>query len=168
MNGVLVRVFGGGAVAGGVMVALYLDVCCLNRPFDDWVQERVRLEGDSVLTILKRVRTGEWQLISSEAILVELEKMQNLEKKTSILNLLVLATRMQEINEAVEERSQQLEKLGFGLFDSFHLACAEASGADIFLSTDDRLLKTARRHELQLKVAISNPVVWLIQVLQEQ
>jgi hypothetical protein len=39
---------------------------------------------------------------------------------------------------------------------------------DIFLSTDDRLLKTARRHEHQLKVAIRNPVVWLIEVLQEQ
>jgi hypothetical protein len=75
---------------------------------------------------------------------------------------------MQEINQGVEERSRQLEGLGFGLFDSFHLACAEASGADIFLSTDDRLLKTARRHELQLNVAISNPVVWLIAVLQEQ
>lgn len=31
------------------MVAVYLDVCCLNRPFDDWAQERVRLEKDSVL-----------------------------------------------------------------------------------------------------------------------
>jgi len=66
------------------MVAVYLDVldvCCLNRPFDDWVQERLRLEGDSVLTILERVRTGEWQLISSEAITVELEKMRNLEMR---------------------------------------------------------------------------------------
>ncbi|MEB3831498.1 PIN domain-containing protein [Phormidium sp. CCY1219] len=149
------------------MVAVYLDVCCLNRPFDDWAQERVRLEGDSVLTILERVRTGEWQLISSEAITVELEKMRNLEKKTSILSLLALATQMQEINPTVEERSQQLEQFGFGLFDSFHLACAEAAGADIFLSTDDRLLKTARRYASKLKVAISNPVVWLIQVLQE-
>ncbi|WP_246198713.1 hypothetical protein [Sodalinema gerasimenkoae] len=97
-----------------MIVAVYLDVCCLNRPFDEWVQERVR--------------TGEWQLISSEAILVELEKMRNLEKKASIFNLLALATRMQEINQAVEERSRQLEGLGFGLFDSFHLAGAEASG----------------------------------------
>lgn len=151
---------------GGWMVAVYLDVCCLNRPFDDWAQERVRLEGDSVLAILERVRTGEWQLISSEAIAVELGKMRNLEKKTSILSLLALATQMQDINPTVEERSQQLEGFGFGLFDSFHLACAEAAGADIFLSRGDRLLKTARRYASQLKVAISNPVVWLIQVLQ--
>ncbi|WP_072622382.1 hypothetical protein [Spirulina major] len=150
------------------MVAVYLDVCCLNRPFDDWMQERVRLEGDSVLSILERVRRGEWQLIASEAIAVELEKMQNLEKKASILDLLGLATGRQEINAAVEERSRQLEDLGFALFDSFHVACAEAAGADIFLSTDDRLLKTARRCGDQLNVKIGNPVVWLIEVLQEQ
>jgi hypothetical protein len=150
------------------MVAVYLDVCCLNRPFDDWMQERVRLEGDSVLSILERVRRGEWQLIASDAIAVELEKMRNLEKKTSILDLLGLATRRQAINAAVEERSRQLEGLGFGLFDSFHLACAEAAGADIFLSTDDRLLKTARRHERRLEVATGNPAVWLIKVLQDR
>jgi len=68
----------------------------------------------------------------------------------------------------VEERSRQLEDLGFALFDSFHVACAEAAGADIFLSTDDRLLKTARRCGDQLNVTIGNPVVWLIEVLQEQ
>ena len=145
---------------------IYLDVCCLNRPFDDWAQERVRLEGDSIVSIIQRVRAGEWQLISSEAIVVELGKMRNLEKKTSIIKLLALANISQKIDETVDERSQELESLGFGLFDSFHLACAEAAKADIFLSTDDRLLKNARRHEHELKVAVNNPVIWLISVLQ--
>ncbi len=27
---------------------IYLDVCCLNRPFDDWTQERIRLEGEAI------------------------------------------------------------------------------------------------------------------------
>jgi len=54
------------------MVSIYLDVCCLNRPFDDWTQERVRLKGDTILSIIERVRAGQWQLIGSEAIAVEL------------------------------------------------------------------------------------------------
>ncbi len=148
------------------MVYIYLDVCCLNRPFDDWSQERIRLEGDSILSIIQRVRAGEWQLISSEAIAVELGKMRNLEKKASIIKLLELATLTQQIDEGVDQRSQEIESLGFGLFDSFHLACAEAAKADIFLSTDDRLLKNARRHEHQLKVVVNNPAIWLINVLQ--
>ncbi|GAB4292692.1 MAG: PIN domain-containing protein [Oscillatoriaceae cyanobacterium] len=150
------------------MWSIYLDVCCLNRPFDDWSQERIRLEGDSVLSIIERVRLGQWQLISSEAITLELEKMPNLGKKESIINLLDLATSHQDIDENVDNRSQELENLGFGLYDSFHLACAEAAMADIFLSTDDRLLKNARRHEKHLKVPVENPVIWLINIWQPE
>ncbi len=133
---------------------IYFDVCCLNRPFDDWAQERVRLEGESILSIMERISAGEWQLVSSEAIAVELEKMRNLEKREDILNLLQWATHKVVIDEDIDRRSRELERLGFGLFDSFHLACAEAAQVDIFLSTDDRLLKNALRHRVTLKVAV--------------
>jgi len=59
---------------------IYLDVCCLNRPFDDWTQERIRLEGEAILSIMERIRAKKWQLVTSEAITVELGKMRNLEK----------------------------------------------------------------------------------------
>ncbi|WP_414541249.1 hypothetical protein [Nostoc sp. CCY0012] len=63
---------------------IYLDVCCLNRPFDDWIQERIRLEGEAILRIMERIRAGEWQLVTSEAISVELERMRNLDKLENI------------------------------------------------------------------------------------
>jgi len=151
-----------------MMYKIYLDVCCLNRPFDDWTQERVRLEGDSISNIIKRISTGQWQLITSDAIAVELEKMRNMEKKEGILKIIELATIRQEIDENIDRRSQELENLGFGLYDSFHLACAEAAQADIFLSTDDRLLKNALRHQDNLKVGVSNPTMWLIKFLQSK
>lgn len=34
---------------------IYLDVCCLNRPFDDQTQDRIHLEAEAVLTILKYI-----------------------------------------------------------------------------------------------------------------
>jgi predicted nucleic acid-binding protein len=134
------------------LLKIYLDVCCLNRPFDDWAQERIRLEGETVLSILERIRAGQWQLINSDAIAVELGKMRNLEKREQILKLVEFATMMQAIDEAIDSRAQQLESLGFGLFDAFHLACAEVALADVFLSTDDRLLRNALRHRDRLKV----------------
>ncbi|MDF5724538.1 MAG: hypothetical protein PUP91_29565 [Rhizonema sp. PD37] len=143
---------------------IYLDVCCLNRPFDDWTQERIRLEGEAILSIMERISAKKWQLVTSEAITVELEKMRNLEKLENILKLLEFATITININEEVDLRSQQLENLGFSLYDSFHIVCAEVAQVDIFLSTDDRLLKNALRHQGVLKIAVDNPISWLMKL----
>jgi len=48
--------------------------------------------------------------------------------------------------------------------DSLHLALAEASGASFFLTTDDRLLHSAKK--MDLRVTILNPVPWLIEVTE--
>jgi hypothetical protein len=50
------------------MKKIYLDVCCFNRPFDNQTQERIRLEAEAILLILKRFELGEWQWISSETM----------------------------------------------------------------------------------------------------
>jgi hypothetical protein len=33
-------------------VKVYLDVCCLKRPFDDQTQPRIRMETEAVLSLL--------------------------------------------------------------------------------------------------------------------
>lgn len=147
---------------------VYLDVCCLNRPFDSWQQERVRFEGEAVLAILERVRVTEWQLQSSEAIEAELERLSNPEKLESIFQLLKLATTIVVLDQQIDVRSQTLEKLGFRLYDSFHIACAEVTQVDVFLTTDDRLLKRATRYKDDIQVQVSNPVTWLMNVLQTE
>ncbi|MDF2439948.1 MAG: hypothetical protein JWN98_932 [Abditibacteriota bacterium] len=38
---------------------IYLDVCCLKRPFDDQGQDRIHLESEAVLLILAHVEAGE-------------------------------------------------------------------------------------------------------------
>ncbi|UKO99081.1 hypothetical protein [Nostoc sp. UHCC 0870] len=45
---------------------IYLDVCCLNRPFDDQTQERILLETEAVRIILAHCQIGEWQLLGSK------------------------------------------------------------------------------------------------------
>jgi hypothetical protein len=51
------------------MPRIYLDVCCLNRPFDDQTQDRVHLEAEAVILILTHCQAGEWEWISSEAVI---------------------------------------------------------------------------------------------------
>ncbi|OIP67582.1 MAG: hypothetical protein AUK43_18930 [Oscillatoriales cyanobacterium CG2_30_40_61] len=147
---------------------LYLDVCCLNRPFDDWSQERNRLEGETILSIFERIVAKEWELISSEAIEAELLKMKNLDKLQNIQGLLSLATTSIMLNSSIDQRSQELENLGFGLYDSFHIACAEIARVDVLLTTDDRLLNRVTRYIDHLNVAISNPIIWLMSVFHTE
>jgi len=53
---------------------IYLDVCCLNRPFGDQTQERIRLEAEAVMLILNRCQNTQWQILGSEVIDDELEQ----------------------------------------------------------------------------------------------
>ncbi|AOW99990.1 hypothetical protein BJP34_11465 [Moorena producens PAL-8-15-08-1] len=141
---------------------IYLDVCCLNRPFDDWRQDRIRLEGQTILDIFKRFSSEEWKLVSSEAIEAELNRMVNLDKLDRIRKLLQVAENKIILTEEIDKRSQEIEKLGFGLYDSFHIACAETAKVDVLLTTDDRLLKKAIKYSHLLKVKLDNPVTWLM------
>ncbi len=58
---------------------IYLDVCCLNRLFDDQTQERIRLGSEAVLLILERCQSGEWELIGSEAMDYEILRIPDTE-----------------------------------------------------------------------------------------
>lgn len=108
------------------------------------------------------------QLISSEAIEAELERLPNPDKLANILNLLTLASDSVILDDAIDQRSQILEGLGFGLYDAFHIACAESTQVDALLTTDDRLLKRALRYKDDIKVQLNNPVTWLMNVLKAE
>ena len=51
---------------------IYLDTSCLNRPFDDQRQLRVRLEAEAVIYILEQIDNTHWKEISSEMVDIEL------------------------------------------------------------------------------------------------
>lgn len=145
---------------------IYLDVCCLNRSLDDALQERIRLEAEAVLLIYRKCRIGEWQFITSEIIDLEIAQTQNQQRLKQLQLAVAIAHTRVLSNEAIKQRTTQLTQLGFKPFDAAHLASAEAGSADIFLTTDDRLLRRAERHQNQLSVAVKNPVNWFIEVNQ--
>jgi predicted nucleic acid-binding protein len=62
-------------------------------------------------------------------------------------------------------RAQELKAMGVRTYDALHLACAEQATVDIFLTTDDRVLRIATRHTAQLKVRVANPLAWLLEVI---
>ena len=53
---------------------LYLDNCYYNRPFDDQTQDRIHLESEAVLAILKAGENGNIQIFSSPVRSMEIDK----------------------------------------------------------------------------------------------
>ena len=62
------------------------------------------------------------------------------------------------------ERAEQLETWGITALDALHLACAESGEADVFLTTDDKLLSKTAAYAEQLRVRVENPLAWLREV----
>jgi len=143
---------------------IYLDVCCFNRPFDDQTQERVRLESEAVLLILGCCQRGEWQLMGSEAIALEINQTHDSERRSQLQALAALATLQVTVDESIQIRAGLLVQQRLRTFDALHLACAEANGATVFLTTDDRLVRWAGRQSDMLQVKVANPANWLLEV----
>ncbi|MBD2569243.1 PIN domain-containing protein [Anabaena lutea] len=145
---------------------IYLDTCCLNRPFDDQMQSRIYVEAQAIMTILSQCQSENWKLINSSALISELNQTPDLERLQNVKKLLLIA-KIKVINSVfIENRATELQKLGFSSYDATHIASAERSQADIFLTTDDRLLKKSQKYSQLINVKINNPVQWLAEVIQ--
>lgn len=144
---------------------VYFDVCCLNRPFDDQSHDRIKLEADAILSMLNRCQIGEWTLIGSEVIDIEISKIPDDEKRKKVGILASIAHSRIIVDEEIEKRAIEISHLKFRAFDSLHIACAEKSDTDIMLTTDDDLLKKALENIDFFKIRIENPAKWLMEVI---
>lgn len=98
-----------------------LDVCCMNRPFDDQTQDRVRLESEAILAALGRCQRGEWHLVGSEAIDYEISKIPDEDRRQKVLVLASLARSRVSLDEKVVQRGFLLQEAGFTALDALHI-----------------------------------------------
>lgn len=131
----------------------YLDSCCYNRPFDDQSQLRIYYESWAVFTLILRGWFGFCDLIGSDILLLELRHR---------LLPLMLYSNVREVvpyDEAIRRRAEQIRNAtNIKTMDSLHLASAEAGKADIFLTTDDRLIKASAK--ISLSCWVTSPLTY--------
>jgi len=140
---------------------IYLDACCLNRPFDDDSQPRIHIEAEAILWILTQARSEAWDWVGSVVLLDEIDRMPDPGRKVRVQLLLQDLSRIVPVSRAIEARGEELENLGFKAYDALHIASAEAGNADVLLTTDDRMVKLAHREADKLGISVINPVDWL-------
>ena len=143
------------------MRRVYLDVCCLNRPFDTQEQDRLRLEAEAVLLILKHCEAGEWHWVTSAVVHHEVDAVPNWDRRYRLKEMLKRADTCVSLSDAMVERGEELQGMGLKAYDALHVACTEHTHVDVFLTTDDRLRRVATRNARHLKVRVENPLTWL-------
>jgi predicted nucleic acid-binding protein len=144
---------------------IYLDVCCLCRPFDDQSQERVQVESEAVKVIIYRCQRGVYTMAGSEAIEIELAGIANHAKLTEVIAVYSVYRNYLPMDVRVEKRSLELRLLGLDEFDSLHLALAETFSQDVLLTTDDDFIKKATR--IKTNIPVKNPRAWLMEIENE-
>lgn len=144
----------------------YLDVCCLNRPFDDQTQTRIHLEAEAILLIIQSAEDNEWQWISSDVVAYEISKAPHEERQERLWALESRSTARLALTDSILQQAARFLHLGFSTYDALHLTFAESAEVDVFLTTDDKLLRRAQRYREEIKIPVANPLSWLQEVMK--
>lgn len=143
---------------------IYFDCCCYNRPFDNPSSNRIHDETEAVLSLINRCLRGNGAIIGSTILQMEIDKINDPRKKYKVLSLYQANTLFIPYTESIKNRAIELcSKTSIRLMDSLHIASAESGNADVFLSTDDKLVRACSK--LQLQVRVMNPATYLAEVI---
>jgi predicted nucleic acid-binding protein len=143
---------------------IYLDNCCFNRPYDEQLQAKIKLETEAKQFIQDLVKLNEIELLWSYVLDFENSRNSSDEKRLSIQSWKRLAIQNILENETILKRMDKLEDLGFRSLDALHISCAMEGKAHIFLTTDNGILT---RKNLVKEIRLMNPIHFFEERLDE-
>ena len=123
---------------------IYLDMCCFNRPYDDQTQSRIRLETEAKVLLQQKIKNAQCDLLWSATLDFECSNNPYEEHRHAIHQWRNLAIEIVVADATVVSNALELAKHGLDHYDALHIASAKAGIADLFVSTDDRLIKKVR------------------------
>ena len=140
------------------MKKIYLDACCLNRPYDNLEQVRVKLESEAILTIFEAIKNSKFSWTSSEILIYELTLNPDKIKMEKTILFTKMALNKISFTEEVKEYAKKILDLGFDLMDAYHISSAVSNEIDFFISTDDKLIKRGTKHKNSFNIRFLNPL----------
>ena len=145
---------------------VYLDVCCLCRPFDKFLNHRFFPESEAVHTILELCKQ-DYSLVSSQVIKDEIRMITNPEKRNRVLNLLSIANEYVILDDNIVFRARIFNNAGLRTLDALHLASAESVDA-AFITSDDKIIKIISTNKTLCSIPVYNPVYWVMEVQNDR
>jgi predicted nucleic acid-binding protein len=139
---------------GGMkLLRVYMDNCCFNRPYDEQTLLKIKLETQCKLNIQKLIMDKKIELIWSFIISYENAMNPFIEKRIQIAEWRKRAVIDCGLTDEILEKSKELMKYGLRLKDSLHVSCAVSSGADYFITSDNKIINKKIN-----EIKIINPV----------
>ena len=120
---------------------IYPDASVLNRIFDDQTQPRIYFESSAVLILFEFIENNIADLVSSDILLYENDRNPFEERRIFVNFVISNVKEFIKIDKNILTSAKEIENNGIKKMDALHLACAEKSSAEYFLTCDDRIIK---------------------------
>jgi predicted nucleic acid-binding protein len=140
-------------------IRVYLDSCCLNRPFDDPFTPLIRLEIEAKNHVQRQILDGNIELAWSFILDHENDDNPFEERKKAIAPWKYRAIIHIDVDEDIIHRALAITKYGIRGKDALHIACAIKAQCRYFLTTDKKILN--KRIE---GITLMNPVEYIQEV----
>ncbi len=139
---------------------IYLDYNCFQRGFDDLRQTRIKMEALACQEIFTQAEVNQVTLVWSFMHQDETLLCPFPQRKYAVLAIAnVCQVKISPQVEIINLAKSFQQKTKLSSKDAIHMAAAEQSEADFFLSCDDNLIKQALK--LNLQTAIMNPIDYI-------
>ena len=137
---------------------IYFDTCCYNRPYDDQMQSKVRMESEAVKNIVKLAQWYGYTIFGSKTLEIEIGRISDLRKYNDVLGFYrrTVTDRAYLKKNVFEQIAPMALQAGIRGLDVFHLCFSVSAEADYLVTADDGFLKVASR--MNLPIEVINPV----------
>ena len=146
------------------MLKLYLDNCCYSRPLDDLTQEKKKAEAQAIKVIINKYCNNEFKVYTSDALVFEMKNIKDIIKRAKVLEVYNKLNLINiEFSDKIIRIAHEIRKYNIKNMDSLHIAYAESSEIDYFITTDRLLINASNRADLKVKVI--NPINFIMEVI---
>jgi hypothetical protein len=107
-----------------------------------------------------RIEAGDVDLVSSSVLEYENSRNPFPWRRSWVTHCNELAKLHQSVNVEIKQRAEELEQDGLKAMDALHVACAEGTESDYFLTCNDRIIQRYNGENLR----VLNPVNFVLEV----
>ena len=111
---------------------------------------------------MEKAVSGAITIIGSSTLLYENSRNPFAERKERVSSYLDIASKIIAVSDNVKIRAVSLEGAGIDPIDALHLACAEAGGAEYFVTCDDNIVKKTRKDQAMVQMAVCGPLEFVL------